>query len=88
MDGRATAVVLTAGALIAVAILIAYHWQLAPLSGGAALRLDRWTGAVALCAIREGTTPAAGTELSCTPAPPQTQDLGSTNVQFAPPANK
>ena len=47
--------VLIAGALVAVAILIAFRWHISAATG-VVYRLDRWTGHIAVCDL----TNAAG----------------------------
>jgi hypothetical protein len=59
--------IIIAGGLIAVAILLTNHWQVAGTGSVvvAFARLDRWTGAVVWCGFTEkNTTPM---KLDCSP---------------------
>jgi hypothetical protein len=62
-----SAAIIIAGGLIAAAIALTNHWQIAG-TGSAAVafaRLDRWTGAVVWCGFTEkNTTPM---KLDCSP---------------------
>ena len=49
---RSIAIVI-AGVLIAVAILIAFRWQISAATG-VVYRLDRWTGDVIACELSPG----------------------------------
>jgi hypothetical protein len=68
--GRSIAIVVGAG-LIAAAILVTNHWTINTTSDGltAAARLNRWTGAIELCAVDVSTLSGSdvrGAKLECT----------------------
>lgn len=46
--------IITAGALIALAILFVSHWQISAATG-VVYQLNRWTGAIAFCTLDEAT---------------------------------
>ena len=50
------------GALvIAAAVMVTDHWQMAVTPAGGMFRLNRWTGEVSVCVLREDTlSPAPG----------------------------
>ena len=63
--------VIIAGALVAAAILFTNHWAFA-WGDGASYRLNRWTGAIVLCAPQpHGRTSitAGGMGYACEPPP-------------------
>jgi hypothetical protein len=41
--------VIYAGALIALAILFVFRWEVTPIGKIGAMRLDRWTGRIDVC---------------------------------------
>jgi hypothetical protein len=65
--------IIIGAALIALAIMVTNHWQLLPngTNGLAAtIRLNRWTGAIDVCALNKNSptgSNAAGLLLTCTP---------------------
>ena len=68
--GRNIAIIAGAG-LIALAILVSNHWLIvAPQERGLGIvRLNRWTGAIDICAINPDTIKGnnvAGAQLRCT----------------------
>jgi hypothetical protein len=50
---RATVAIVIAGTLIAIAILVAFRWQITA-GTGIVYRLDRWTGDIVACEINPG----------------------------------
>ena len=65
-----TIAILTGGMLIAAAILVTNHWQIEPDQRTATVfRLNRWTGAVDMCALdaKSFASPnsLAGAKLAC-----------------------
>jgi len=61
---------IVAAAIIAASILISHHFDIVAQAGGAAIRLNRWTGAVDVCTLE--VTPSAsgdvrGSQLRCEP---------------------
>ena len=50
---RPAIVSLIAGALIAVAVLIVFRWQISAATG-VVYRLDRWTGDIVACELNPG----------------------------------
>jgi hypothetical protein len=68
-----TPAAIIAGAMvIALAILIANHWQFAISSSGygVALRLNRWTGTISVCLVAPNSAKdpnLTGAQLTCSP---------------------
>ena len=55
--------IVIAGALIAVAILMAFRWQISAATGGVVYRIDRWTGNIEFCmAYGEPCRPVGATQ--------------------------
>lgn len=50
---RITVAVVIAGTLIAIAILVAFRWQISAATG-VVYRLDRWTGKIIACELNPG----------------------------------
>jgi hypothetical protein len=60
---RSPLAIALAGALIAIAILIVFRWQISAATGGVVYRLDRWTGNIEFCmAYRDPCRPVGAPE--------------------------
>jgi len=44
-----TIAIMVAGALVAVAVMMVFRWQISAATGGVVYRLDRWTGNIEFC---------------------------------------
>jgi hypothetical protein len=59
---------IVAGVLIAAAILIAGRWEVVLNNNLTVMRLDRWTGAITMCApdLNDSAQTQSGYKFSCT----------------------
>jgi hypothetical protein len=71
---RATVAIVIAGTLIAIAILVAFRWQITAATG-IVYRLDRWTGDIVACEINPGPCYSLAKELLALSAPLPTAEL-------------